>query len=296
VAEVAVVVAARDPGGYLREALRSVVDQTFTDWEAVVVDDGSTEDLRWVAMLDPRVRLLTQPPRGLPATRNAGVAATSAPLVAFLDSDDVWEPAKLAAQVEVLDAHPEAPLVDTAFVRIDADGVVIGPGYSGDHRDYLELLHGCGICASTVLVRRATLAAVGGFAPMRAAEDWDLWLRIAQLGGENLRIDDPLCSYRVHSSAMSQDYFTVLVEGSRILLRHRRRARRRSDPAAVVAAGHGLGALRRRTGRQALDRARLAWREGSRSATVRHLLAVALLTPGYFVRKTLERRRHLTAG
>lgn len=100
---VAVVIPAYNPGPYLRPALDSVIGQTFTDWECVVVDDGSTEDLSWVDGIDKRVRLITKRNQGVSIARNVGVAATTAPWVAFLDSDDLWYPKKIEAQLATVD-------------------------------------------------------------------------------------------------------------------------------------------------------------------------------------------------
>ncbi len=112
----AVVVPARDPGPALRRALTSVLAQSEPDWEAVVVDDGSTEDLGWCADLDPRIRLVRQPNRGVSAARGAGVARTTAPWVAFLDADDHWEAGKLARVAEEVAAAERPPvLAHSAF-------------------------------------------------------------------------------------------------------------------------------------------------------------------------------------
>ena len=100
--EVSVVIPAYNPGSYLQSTLDSLAAQTFTAWEAVIVDDGSTEDLSWVDDYDARVRRQRQENAGLSAARNAGISASSAPLVAFLDADDLWMTTKLIGDIE----HP----------------------------------------------------------------------------------------------------------------------------------------------------------------------------------------------
>lgn len=116
---VSCIVIFRDAARFLDEAIASVRAQTFADWELLLVDDGSrdasTAIARGHAAADPaRVRYLEHPGhanRGMSASRNLGVAAARGRYVAFLDADDVWLPAKLAEQVAILDAHPEAAMV-----------------------------------------------------------------------------------------------------------------------------------------------------------------------------------------
>ena len=164
-AAVSVIIPAYQPGPYLRPALDSLLAQTFTAWDAVVVDDGSIEDLSWVAEADPRISLLRQANRGLPMARNVAIGRTNAPLVAFLDADDLWLPGKLAAQVAVMAATLDLALVSTRFNIVDVAGSVTGGGFEGYHDSYEKLLQGCGICVSTVVVRRSVLDEVGLFDP-----------------------------------------------------------------------------------------------------------------------------------
>jgi glycosyltransferase involved in cell wall biosynthesis len=280
--EVAVIIPAHNPGPFLERALESVLTQTFTDWEAVVVDDGSREDLTWVRDVDARVRLIVQAGRGPSGARNTAIAATSGPLVAFLDADDLWMPAKLDTQLTRLRECPGTNLVDTDFEQVDGTGTRIGAGYTGHHRTYLDLLGGCGICLSTVMLRRQALEAVGPFDPtLRAAQDWDMWLRVAALGPVNLRVEEVLCQYRVHAGGLSHDYAGTFIAGTRVLRKHLRSGRRRGDRAAVAAARVGLRELRLRSGAQAYDRARAARRAEQLGPTVGHLVVAGVLAPQY---------------
>ena len=282
------VIPARDPGPHLGKALASLVAQTHEQWEAVVVDDGSTEDLSWVAAFDPRVRLVRQGGAGIAAARNRAIDETSAELVAFLDADDLWAPSKLERQVEALGGHPEVAMADTAFRRIDADGVDIGGGYSGHHRDYYELLEGCGICVSTVMIRRKVLQQVGGFSPLPVVEDWDLFLRVARVASVDLRVDDVLGWYRVHEGGISQRYLRMFDGAVRMLWSHRRLADADGDLAAVRSADAGIAALRRRASRQALDVARRAWSERRLTMTTGHLAVATAMAPRYMAGRALE--------
>src|SRR5579863_629895 len=124
--EVSIVVPTFNRLKYLRPAVESVFAQTFTDWELIVADDGSEgETAAYIAALAdrPRVSMLTLPHTGNPAAvRNAGVCAARGEYVAFLDSDDVWLPQKLAVQIDSLRSHAERQWSHTAFSVIDASG------------------------------------------------------------------------------------------------------------------------------------------------------------------------------
>ena len=193
---VAVIIPAYNPDEtWLRSALESVVRQTFVDWEAVVVDDGSTSPLTWCGALDERISVVRQANLGLPEARNRGLRETTAPLVAFLDADDEWFAAKLDRQVRVLEEDVDRVMCSTDFEHIDASGTRIGPGYTGHNKTYVDLLTGCGIVPSTVMVRRSALNRVGPFLPLASAEDWELWLRLAMLNDLTV-IDEVLARYR----------------------------------------------------------------------------------------------------
>ena len=97
---VSIVIPCFNRAEYLRLALSSVCAQTFTDWECIVVDDGSTEDLSFAMDIDPRIRLFRQRNMGISAARNRGIFGSIGSYIAFLDSDDLWMPEKLALQAE----------------------------------------------------------------------------------------------------------------------------------------------------------------------------------------------------
>ena len=172
---VAVVIPVYNPGSYLGETLESVTSQTYGDWEAVVVDDGSQWDVSFVSQIDPRIRLVRQENAGVSAARNAGIVATSAPLIAFLDQDDVWHPTKLERQVAVMSMRRDSVLSSTDFEIIDGDGKRLRRGFDGGHSSYMDLLITCAICSSSVMVWRDALERIGMFDTRYSfAPDWDL--------------------------------------------------------------------------------------------------------------------------
>lgn len=196
---VSVVVPAYNPGAYLREAIESLEQQTYSRWECIVVDDGSTEDLKWVDSIDLRVRRVRQRNRGLPAARNTGIENANGSYVAFLDADDIWMPRKLQVQLDILRAG--ASFTATNFYRFSSDSRM--DGWPPDAADFQHLIRGNSICVSSVIVERDLLRAAGGFDErLRSAEDWDLWLRLIRVG-RLVGTEEVLTGYRVHAGQMS---------------------------------------------------------------------------------------------
>lgn len=216
-AEVSVVIPSYNGAtrGYIAPAIESVLAQDFSDFELIVVDDGSTDDTcdaisKYAS--DHRVRVARQNNGGLAAARNAGVAFATGKYVCFLDDDDLWKPGKLSAQL----AHfrrvqdPKLAMVFTAIELIDPKGNVIG---LQSHRvfgnAYRDLFYENVVDSpSSVMVRRDILEGVGGFradgafGKVQGCEDRALWIRIAR-SYHIMSIDEPLVSYRVHPAQMS---------------------------------------------------------------------------------------------
>lgn len=275
--KVCVVVAAYNPRGLLARTIDSVRAQTEPAWHCVVVDDGSPEDVTWVRDLDPRVRLVRQANQGVSAARNAGAARAEAPLLCFLDQDDLWQPTYLQRQLEQF-GDSAVVLASTDFDIIGADGSWVGPGFVGHNRSYEDLLTGCGIQCSTVMIRRSAFDEAGGFRPFAVSQDWDLWLRVLRRGGRAARTDDVLGSWRRHAHNASDDYRALWLDGRRILAEH-------DHPAAAA----GRRRVRELSGVQAFDAARAA--RGRPREIVHHLAWAATHAPGYTARSLLPRRR-----
>jgi len=183
---IAAVIPTRDRSAMALRALRSVLSQTLLPDELVVVDDGSSVPLTLPSDVREQdrvpVRLVRLDGAGPGAARNAGVAETSATLVAFLDDDDTWRPEKLERQAALLRTSPGSVAgVECGFDLWD-DGRLVLRYVPAEHRDlYRTLLERPVLQPSTVLVRRAVLDDLGGFNPsLRRIEDWDLWLRLSE--------------------------------------------------------------------------------------------------------------------
>jgi glycosyltransferase involved in cell wall biosynthesis len=229
---VAVVVPAHNAAGFLDETLKSVRAQTTPPSEVIVVDDGSTDRTTEVARRH-RVTLLSQSRRGPSAARNVAVRATAQPWIAFLDADDVWEPEKLEAQWQAVQACPEVGAVFCDFIEFDANGAIGGSYFSGkpnyqkikrtevapgvmacDLKSLGEqLVEGSFLAPSTLLVRRDLLLQVGLFDPtVWGREDIDCMLRLSAVCPMAV-VERPLMRSRVHASNLTQDGYRMAVAG-----------------------------------------------------------------------------------
>ena len=174
---------------YLAECLESIFSQTYTDFEIVVVNDGSTDDsaqiLAGFERQDGRLRVFHQAHSGLSASLNRGLMVASGEYVARIDSDDIAFPHRLQSQVDFLDRHPEMVLVGSIYEMMDEHSirqmVIVVPTHPLSVR--WRLLFGNPIGHSTVMFRRSAAADVGGYnLQVLTCEDFDLWVRLLDKG------------------------------------------------------------------------------------------------------------------
>jgi hypothetical protein len=218
---VSVVITLYNLRAFVAEAIDSVFAQTLPrgDVEAIVVDDGSTDGGDAVARAHG-ARVLRQANRGLPAARNAGLAAARGPFVLFLDADDRLRPEMLAAVLAALEHRPDLGLVYTGVQCIDLRGAPLPQrGWPRVEEDPLaRLVLGNVFPVHAAVVRREAVLAVGGFdETLAAAEDWDLWLRLARTGVRWTCVDRALAEYRIRPGAMHEDP-ARMAEGCRRVL------------------------------------------------------------------------------
>ena len=194
----------------LQDAVDSVQAQTFRDFEVIVVDDGSTDETAAMASTwEAPIRFLQQRNKGVSAARNAGIHAARGHFLAFLDSDDLWRPEKLARQVAFFDAQPEALICQTEETWIRR-GVRVNPKLR--HRKpsgwiFEPSLALCLVSPSAVMMRRDLFDAVGLFdEQLPACEDYDLWLRVSARYPVHL-IETPLVVKRGgHADQLSRQH------------------------------------------------------------------------------------------
>jgi glycosyltransferase involved in cell wall biosynthesis len=202
---------------FLPDALDSVLAQSYRNLEIVVIDDGSTDDTADVARryAERGVRYVCRPHGGAGRARNAGLEATSAPLVAFLDADDAWLPDRVAAGVAHLTRHPELALAAGHAFACDERLVptAVVPAATRETGQMLGplLVDNVVLNPSSVLVRRAALEAAGGFSEIPFGEDWDTWLEIARRFPIGF-VGRPLALVRRHSRSVSPPRQRVRVD------------------------------------------------------------------------------------
>ena len=212
---VSVIIPVYNQAHFIRDAVESVVTQTFTDWEIIVVDDGSTDDtpliLADLARQIPLLQVICQPNRGRSAARNAGIRAAMAPFLVFLDGDDWLCPGKLERQVAYLEKHPEIGVVYSDAMLCDEDGKELVPYSaanlpwhpSGNIVESLFLRDSVPI--HSAMVRRACIERAGLFDErLPQTEDWDFWIRVACHCRFHYQ-GEVLARYRVHDAMTTRN-------------------------------------------------------------------------------------------
>jgi len=247
---VSVIIPTYNRAGCLREAVDSVLAQDFKGFELIVVDDGSTDETpQLLRAYGDSLRIRRQENRGVSAARNAGIAASRGALIAFLDSDDLWLPGKLAHQVEFFKAHGDALICQTEEIWV-RNGRRVNPGKRHRKRGgmiFAPSLDLCLVSPSAVMVRRELFQRVGFFdESLPACEDYDLWLRVSSRYAVHL-IDIPLIVKRGgHADQLSRtaglDQFRIaaivkLLDGDRLSVEQRRAAVRTLERKCTVYAG-----------------------------------------------------------
>jgi glycosyltransferase involved in cell wall biosynthesis len=205
---VSVIIPAYNAAEFLAETLDSALLQTHSDFEVLVIDDGSTDDTSAIAAsYGPPVRLIRTANQGAALARNTGIDAASAEFAAFLDADDLWEPDKLARQLDRIDERCRFVYTDTiSFGHEELTGIRMSSGGLLPSGDVVaKLIEGNFIATSSVLLDLEIARRAGGFDPkFRIAQDWILWLRAARLT-RVAAIQDPLVHYRMHPGSLGSD-------------------------------------------------------------------------------------------
>lgn len=246
--KISIVTPAYNAQEFLAETLESVIAQTFTDWEQVVVDDGSQDDTFAIAQRfaawDPRIRAVLKPNGGVANARNYGYKNTdpSSEFVIFLDHDDTWKPEALARLVEALEAAPNAVAAHALARQTDLAGNPSGaPGgtiYSWERRKVVgnkivtcsrtePTTFACMICdcaistPGVVLIRRAAFDKIdrgdGIYFDQSVAsgDDWDVWLRLT-LRGDFAFVDEVLLNWRQHADNGSKSEHVTFAAESKV--------------------------------------------------------------------------------
>ena len=281
---VSVVLPVRDGERFLAQALEALSRQTFESFEALVIDDGSTDRSAAIALeharADARVVLHRQPRRGIAAALNAGIAVARGRYIARMDADDISHPSRLQRQVDFLDSHDECVGVGTHLEVIDEEGQAMGlTRFPARHPEIVRVMMGgtCAFAHATVMMRKDALLAAGGYrGEYFPSEDLDLWLRLVDVG-QLANVDEPLVRYRRHAGTVgARECDRQMVNMASLL--NPARARQGLPPlAAGLAYGH--------TNHDAtyhFECVRIALTAGNRRAARRHALACLRRAPGWW--------------
>ena len=181
---VSVIIPTFNRGWTIRDAIDSVLDQDFSDYELIVIDDGSMDNtMQILDTYGDRIVILSQENKGVSAARNRGISAASGQFIAFLDSDDLWLPKKLSAQISFFKSNPDALICQTGEIWI-RNGVRVNPKHH--HKKLSGMIFEpslslCLVSPSAVMMKRCLFETAGLFdEELPACEDYDLWLRIAR--------------------------------------------------------------------------------------------------------------------
>lgn len=207
-----VVVPARNAVDTIARSLDCLINQTDANWEAVVIDDGSTDGTAGLvsdfAARDRRIRCLTQSAGGVSAARNAGLRAAQGRRVLFLDADDWLAVEFLDRMNAALDGRPGAAAAYCAYCRSTPEGRLTPPRSDPAiaQAPFERFARTCATPIHTVLADHTLVKRAGGFdTTLRTCEDWDFWQRLARLGGEWVHVRQVMSFYRTSPNSLTQD-------------------------------------------------------------------------------------------
>lgn len=208
---VSVIIPTFNRDNLILRALASLEVQSFTNFEVIVCDDGSTDDTEEIVTTYARnfsrypLRYIRFTHRGVARARNIGVYFANGRYIALLDSDDTYHPHKLEAQVEKMEQHQDAVFCYTGYQLMDTN-LCIDPGIF----EYNRFIAGNYLCCASVLMRRSAVIKAGSYNPgLQLAEDWDLLIRLAKRGSV-LHIPDSMYEYYTHTDQITARYSILL--------------------------------------------------------------------------------------
>lgn len=207
-----IIIPCHNHGNFLPDALNSLIEQSFTNWEAIVINDGSTDNSREVVKsygeIDKRIQLFNQSNQGLSASRNVGISNSSGRYLIFLDADDWLEPNALESFAKAVDLNPNFELYRCGYAYRDQPNLqeyhVHRP--IGDGEIFPNVLtHNLGPCNS-ILIKRYFAEKIDGFdCSLKCCEDWDFWIRAGKMGAKIHSIPEVLAGYRFVFNSMSRN-------------------------------------------------------------------------------------------
>jgi glycosyltransferase involved in cell wall biosynthesis len=240
---VSVLIPAYNRANYLPETIASVQKQTFGDIEIIVVDDGSADNTAEVvrSISDSRLKYIHQGNRGVSAALNTAWRAASGEFVAMLGSDDVMLSQQIEQLLPIIEHNAALGVVYARAQAMDAQGKplsqILGSSLKFSDNALQSLLYGDSVCGIATLIRRSCLERVNGFdESLIANEDWDLWIRMAEISRFAFH-DEILARFRMHAASLtgarSQHYRAVVLDRIRLIEKYYARPNLSADALAV---------------------------------------------------------------
>lgn len=223
--QVSVIIPAYNGAQTITKTLQSLQEQTFSDWEAIVVNDGSTDDTITVVeafqQQEQRIRLINQKNQGLSGARNTGVIHSNYDLLLFLDADDWIYPQHLEKLTQKLKSDPSLDVVYCGWAYVTPKGEVVSTNFADLTGDlFIPFTEYCVSVVHTFLVPKYLVETLGKFDhSLRSCEDWALWQRIARTGVRFGAVEDVLAAYRMSPNSMSRNGLQLLQSGCMVLER-----------------------------------------------------------------------------
>ena len=210
--EISVLMSVYNGERFLRPAIESILNQSFNDFEFVIINDGSTDKsldiIQSYANKDKRIQLINQENKGLIAALNTGLEQAKSPLIARMDADDIAYSERLSIQKQYMDTHPDIGVLGSAITPIDENNhpsKVLYYPQKNKIDDYIYN-NGSPLAHPAVIMRRNLVLKEGGYHEnFKHAEDYDLWLRLHKVTGID-NIKEPLLYYRQHTQKISLQY------------------------------------------------------------------------------------------
>ncbi|MCJ2180070.1 trifunctional glycosyltransferase/class I SAM-dependent methyltransferase/polysaccharide deacetylase [Novosphingobium album (ex Hu et al. 2023)] len=220
---VSVIIPAYNASATIDRTVESLLRQTMPDWEALVIDDGSTDSTATTvqrhAAQDPRIKLTKQKNAGASAARNTGLAGAQGTWIQFLDADDELSPDHFAVMLEAAQAAPQAGLLHCGWRRI-RDNAPWWTAHPAEQLDnpFAVTARSCPFAIHAAFTRSETIRSAGGFdSTLRICEDWDLWQRIARMGTVFRAVPDLCVDVHVRAGSLSSDLIRHLEDGLRVV-------------------------------------------------------------------------------
>lgn len=226
---ISVVMSVYNTDRYLRESINSILEQSFDNFEFIIVNDGSTDSSLEIlrSFSDPRIRLITQENQGLPTALKKAISLAQGRFIARMDADDISLPNRLSLQYGYFQAHPEIDIVGGQAWMISSEGTIIAeikkPLSAGNIERYME--YACPLLHPTYMIKAEVYRSLGFYrAFLYPAEDYDFLLRASEAGYRLANVPEKILLYRLNPKGISSGSARCMLRFTRMILKlHRQR-------------------------------------------------------------------------